>query len=225
MPTSQKPAPQPKQARAHDTIDTVLAATNKAMAQGGESAVRVQEISESTKVSIGSIYHHFGDRDGLIRAAYVQTFRLTIQKDIERVKKFMTKMTSAKEMAEHYDEMLAFLNHHFEQFPARDRANTIGSTTGRPLLRDAVVAVQTELTTGLTEVMQLLKDRGILKEHLDPRAAAVMTLGMLHGRVIAEFDSTPVKNEDWNASMLTAFSGLFVGVENLPIWNKLAANA
>ncbi len=225
MPNSQKPAPQPKQARAHDTIDTVLAATNKAMAQGGESAVRVQEISESTKVSIGSIYHHFGDRDGLIRAAYVQTFRLTIQKDIERVKKFMTKMTSAKEMAEHYDEMLAFLNHHFEQFPARDRANTIGSTTGRPLLRDAVVAVQTELTTGLTEVMQLLKDRGILKAHLDPRAAAVMTLGMLHGRVIAEFDSTPVKNEDWNASMLTAFSGLFVGVENLPIWNKLVANA
>lgn len=222
MPNSQKPAPQPKQARAHDTIETVLAATNKAMAQGGESAVRVQEISEATKVSIGSIYHHFGDRDGLIRAAYVQTFRLTIQKDIERVKKFMTRMTSAKEMAEHYDEMLAFLNHHFEQFPARDRANTIGSTTGRPLLRDAVVAVQTELTTGLTEVMQLLKDRGILKAHLEPRAAAVMTLGMLHGRVIAEFDSMPVASEDWNASMLTAFSGLFVGVDDLPIWNKLA---
>lgn len=222
MPNSQKPTPQPKQARAHDTIETVLAATNKAMAQGGESAVRVQEISESTKVSIGSIYHHFGDRDGLIRAAYVQTFRLTIQKDIERVKKFMTRMTSAKEMAEHYDEMLAFLNHHFEQFPARDRANTIGSTTGRPLLRSAVVAVQTELTTGLTEVMQLLKERGILKAHLEPRAAAVMTLGMLHGRVIAEFDSMPVANEDWNASMLTAFSGLFVGADDLPIWNKLA---
>ena len=222
MPNSQKPAPQPKQARAHDTIETVLAATNKAMARGGESAVRVQEISESTKVSIGSIYHHFGDRDGLIRAAYVQTFRLTIQKDIERVKRFMAKMTSAKEMAEHYDEMLSFLNHHFEQFPARDRANTIGSTTGRPLLRDAVVAVQTELTTGLTEVMQLLKDRGILKAHLEPRAAAVMTLGMLHGRVIAEFDSMPVANEHWNASMLTAFSGLFVGADDVPIWNQLA---
>jgi hypothetical protein len=131
-------------------------------------------------------------------------------------------MTSAKEMAEHYDEMLAFLNHHFEQFPARDRANTIGSTTGRPLLRDAIVAVQTELTTGLTEVMQLLKERGILKPHLEPRAAAVMTLGMLHGRVIAEFDSMPVATEEWNASMLTAFSGLFVGAGDLPIWNKLA---
>ena len=225
MPNSQKPAPQPKQARAHDTIEAVLAETNKAMANGGEAAVRVQEISEKTKVSIGSIYHHFGDRDGLIRAAYVHTFRKAIQNDIDRVKRFMSKMSSAKEIAEHYDEMLAFLNHHFEQFPARDRANTIGSTTGRPLLRDAIVAVQTELTTGLTEVMQLLKDRGILKPHLEPRAAAVMTLGMLHGRVIAEFDSTPVESHHWNASMLTAFSGLFVGVENLPIWEKLAVTA
>ena len=181
----------------------------KAIKDSGEAAVRVQEISAKTNVSIGSIYHHFGDRDGLIRAAYVETFRRAIQSDIDRVKRFMSRMTSAKEIAEHYDEMLAFLNHHFEQFPARDRAATIGSTTGRPLLKEAIIAVQTELTSGLTEVMQLLKDRGILKPHLAPRAAAVMTLGMLHGRVVAEFDSTPVHDEQWNAAMLASFNGLF----------------
>ena len=211
MPGTQKPAPAPKQSRAQDTIATVLAETNKAIKDGGEAAVRVQEISAKAKVSIGSIYHHFGDRDGLIRAAYVETFRSAIQSDIDRVQRFMTRMTSAKEIAQHYDEMLAFLNHHFKQFPARDQANTIGSTTGRPLLRDALIEVQTELTSSLTEVMQLLKDRGILKPHLEPRAAAVMTLGMLHGRVIAEFDKAPVKGEDWNASMLAAFNGLFTG--------------
>lgn len=221
MPNSQKAAPAPKQARAHNTIDAVLAAAKTAMAEGGEAAVRVQEISESTNVSIGSIYHHFGDRDGLIRATYVHTFRQAIQKDIDRARRFMSRMTSAKEMAEHYDEMLAFLNHHFEQFPARARANTIGSTTGRPLLRDAIIAVQSELITSLTEVMTLLKERGILKQHLEPRAAAVMTLGMLHGRVIAEFDSKPVGDQQWNTAMLTAFSGLFVGTDELPVWNQL----
>ena len=214
--------PQPKQARAHETIQLLIDATDKVIRGQGEAAVRIQDISAETGISIGSIYHHFGDRDGLIRAAYVHTFRTAIQSDIDRVKRFMSRMTSAKEMAEHYDEMLAFLNHHFEQFPARARANTIGSTTGRPLLRDAIIAVQSELITSLTEVMTLLKERGILKKHLEPRAAAVMTLGMLHGRVIAEFDSTPVQDEQWNASMLTAFSGLFVGTDELPIWNRLA---
>lgn len=222
MPNSQKPAPQPKQARAQSTIDTVLAAANEAIKEGGEAAVRVQDISEKTKVSIGSIYHHFGDRDGLIRATYVETFRSAIQEDIDRVKRFMTKMHSAKEMAEHYDEMLAFLNHHFEKFPAKDRAATIGSTTGRPLLKEALMKVQSELTSNLTEVMVLLKERGILRPHLEPRAAAVFTLGMLHGRVIAAFDSSPVQDQEWNTAMLTAFSGLFNGTEGLPIWNRLA---
>jgi hypothetical protein len=46
---------------------------------------------------------------------------------------------------------------------------------------------------------------------------------MLHGRVIAEFDSTPVGDQAWNASMLTAFSGLFVGSEEIQLWNQLAA--
>ena len=221
MPNSQKPAPMPKQLRAQDTIDLVLAEARAAIKQGGEAAVRVQDISAKSKVSIGSIYHHFGDRDGLIRAAYVSTFRNAIQGDIDRVKKFMERMSSATEMAEHYDEMYAFLNHHFEKFPARDRATTVGSTVGRPLLKDALVAVQTEVISGLTEVMQLLKDRGILKPHLDPRGTAVMTLGMLHGRVIAELDDTPVQDQNWNATMLTAFSGFFVGAGDVPFLKSL----
>lgn len=223
MPNSQKPAPQPKQLRAQGTIDLVLAETMLAMREGGEAAVRVQDISVKSRVSIGSIYHHFGDRDGLIRASYTSTFRNAIQGDVERVKNFMNRMTSATEMAEHYDEMLAFLNHHFEKFPARARANAVGSTVGRPLLKDAMVAVQTELITGLTEVMQLLKERGVLRPHLDPRATAVMTLGMLHGRVIAELDETPVEDLVWNTAMLTAFSGFFVGTEDMPFWRSLEA--
>lgn len=211
MPTEFKNQPQPKQARAVDTIALVIRVTGQALKSGGESAVRIQEISKAANVSIGSIYHHFGDRDGLIRAAYVEQFRGAIQDDIERVTRFLERMHSASEMAEHYDEMLAFLTHHFEQFPARDRANTIGSTTGRPPLRDAIIEVQSELTSSLTQVMQLLKDRGILKAHLQPRAAAVMTLGMLHGRVISELDREPVDNESWNNTFLTCFSGLFVG--------------
>lgn len=220
-----KATPQPKQNRAVETIDLVISETNKAIQAGGESAVRIQEISKTTKVSIGSIYHHFGDRDGLIRAAYVQTFRKSIQSDIDRVRAFMQRMHSAKDIADHHEQMLNFLNQHFEQFPARDQANTIGSTTGRPLLREALIEVQNELTDGLTEVMQLLKDRDMLKDHLKPRAVAVMLLGMLHGRVIAEFDNNPVDNQAWNGALLTAFSGFFKNADALPIWSELPKRA
>ena len=205
-----KHSPKPKQARAKDTVDLVINATNEAIELGGESSVRVQEISAATNVSIGSIYHHFGDRDGLIRATYVHNFAVNIQEDIARAKRFMDKMHSTKEIAEHYDEMIEFLVDHFKHVPADKRANIIGNTTGRPLRRAALAEVQHGLTEQLTEVMQLLQDRKMLKPHLSPRAAAVMVLGMLHGRIVAEIDTNPVSDLDWNQAMISAFGGLFV---------------
>jgi AcrR family transcriptional regulator len=202
--------PEPKQARAKDTVSQVIAEANKSIDTGGESSVRIQEISAKTGVSIGSIYHHFGDRDGLIRATYVHNFASNIQEDIARARRFMERMHSTQEIAEHYDEMIAFLVDHFKHVSADKRSNIIGNTTGRPLLRAALAEVQHGLTEQLTEVMQLLQDRGMLKPHLSPRAAAVMVLGMLHGRIVAEIDTSPVSDSEWNQAMISAFGGLFV---------------
>ena len=215
MPLVAKNSPQPKQARAKATVDAVIAETKHALAKGGETAVRIQEISKSTKVSIGSIYHHFGDRDGLIRATYVQLFASGAREDINSVKQFMTKMHSTQDIIEHYDEMVQFLVNHFGRLPVGERAAILGNTTGRPLLRKALAEVQHEITNGVAEVMQLLKDREMLKPHLSPRAAAAVTLGMLHGRVIAELDTSPVDSAQWNKAMLSAFSGLFI-LDNQP---------
>lgn len=200
-----------------DTVAAVIAETDKALADGGESFVRIQDISKRTKVSIGSIYHHFGDRDGLIRATYVHKFSKTIRDDIFKVKEWMHNMHSAKEIAAHYDEMIAFLVHHFNRQSASERTAIVGNAHGRPLLRQALAEVQNDLTNHLTEVMQLLKERNMLKSHLTPRAAAVMVLGMVFGRAIAHLDTDPVSDHEWNQAMLSAFSGLFVIEDQLAV--------
>lgn len=209
MPSNNKAVPQPKQVRAVDTIALVISEADKALKAGGEASVRIQEISKAARVSIGSIYHHFGDRDGLIRATYVHNFTETVREDICRVTAWIENMHSTKELAEHYDEMLTFLTSHYERLPASERAAIVGNTIGRPALRQALAEAQSELTDGVTRVMTLLKERKMLREHVVPRAAAVMVLGMLHGKIIAELDTNPVSEQDWNQTMLTCFGGLF----------------
>lgn len=201
--------PQPKQSRAKETVSVVIDAARRAMKRAGESAVRVQEISSETGVSIGSIYHHFGDREGLIRAAYVGQFSEVVKSDIERLRTWSVKIESADDLRAHYDEMLEFLAKHFELMPLAERAATVGSALGRKDLRDALAEVHTRLTDGLTEVMQNLARAGVLKQHLVPRAAAQVILGLLHGRVLAELDNDDtISNEEWNKAALSAFSGL-----------------
>lgn len=203
-----KTAPPKKQQRAQATIATVIEATREAMRVGGESAVRIQEISSKTGVSIGSIYHHFTDRDGLIREALVSEFASNAREDIERVRNWIAGIHTTADLRSNYERMLQFLDQHFENQTALERASILGTMTARPELREALSEVQHELTESLTEAMQVLKDRGILKEFITPKAAATLMSGMLFGKVIAELDSEPIANEDWNRALLAALSGL-----------------
>ena len=201
--------PQPKQSRARHTVSLVVDAARRALQSSGESAVRVQEISVATGVSIGSIYHHFGDREGLIRAAYLDQFISSVTADIDRLKAWSVSVTSTAELREQYASMLEFLNHHYSELPLAERAAIVGNALARPELKEAISAAQTRLVDGLTEVMTNLREAKVLKEHLVPRAAAQVILGLLHGRVIAELDNDgSVTGEDWNKAALSAFSGL-----------------
>lgn len=205
---SNKTAPAKKQLRAQSTIASVLEATISAMRSGGESAVRIQEISAKTKVSIGSIYHHFGDRNGLIREALLSQFASNARTDINRVRAWITTIHSTQDLRDNYDLMVQFLSDHFKHQSALERAAIVGAMTTQPEMRQALGEVQHELTDNLAEAMQVLKDRGILKDFINPRAAAAVMSGMLFGKVIAELDSEPVSDNDWNRAMLSALSGM-----------------
>lgn len=198
----------PKQTRSQHTIQVAIEATDRALSRGGEAAVRIQEISSETGVSIGSLYHHFGDRDGLIRAAYVERFAKGVRDDLTALKAWSFELQSKEQISEQYEKLIEFLKRHFETQSALDRAAIVGNTAGRPELHAALAEVQHELTQSLAEVMQTLKERGLLKEFLDPYAAASVVLGLLFGRVIAELDSRPFNEHDWSRAVLAAFSGL-----------------
>ncbi len=201
--------PQPKQGRAKETVALVIDAARRAMRTAGETAVRVQEISSETGVSIGSIYHHFGDREGLIRAAYVRQFGEAVAADVERLKTWSATLTSTQDLRDRYEDMVDFLANYFEMMPVAERAAIVGSAVNRADLRAAIAESHTKLTDGLTEVMQNLSNAGILKQHIAPRAAAQVILGLLHGRVLTEIDNNKsISLEQWNRTALSAFSGL-----------------
>ena len=125
--------PQPKQVRARETVSLVVEAARRALKTAGESAVRIQEISSQTGVSIGSIYHHFGDREGLIRAAYIEQFTASVALDVEHLKKWTANIQSTDELREYFDDPLVtdvLINEGTDVWVEREES-------GRPVLRVA----------------------------------------------------------------------------------------
>src|SRR5450755_2157590 len=71
-----------KQSRSAPVMRTVLEAVIERLNDGDESLIRIPEICEATGVNYGSVYHHFGSRDGVIDAAYHQMFTKLAEEDI-----------------------------------------------------------------------------------------------------------------------------------------------
>lgn len=59
-----------KQARGDKTVEQLLDAALALVREHGVSRLAVQELSARSGVSMGSLYHHFGSRDGVVFALY-----------------------------------------------------------------------------------------------------------------------------------------------------------
>ena len=63
-----------KQQRSHETLDRLLAATEKVLSRDGLQATTVAAVAEEAGMSVGIVYKRFPDKDALMRAVYVRFF-------------------------------------------------------------------------------------------------------------------------------------------------------
>src|SRR5688572_4327023 len=61
--------------RAGERREHILAAALEVFTEKGYSATTIADVRERSAASVGSIYHHFGDKEGIAAALYVECLR------------------------------------------------------------------------------------------------------------------------------------------------------
>lgn len=202
--------PQPIQARAESTITAVIDATIKAIEAGGEASVRIDDILNETGISKGSLYHHFGGREGLIAAARVTQFSRFVAEDAERIRETLTK---TKTLADYITATSALvqIGNEAERDQARlNRLNVIASSFGRPDLHDALAVQQHSHTETIAEAVRYGQTMGWIRKDIDARAVAVFVQGYNLARVLLSLDTEPVDVAEWENVVRVALGSFFV---------------
>lgn len=202
--------PQPVQARAEATVSVVIEATIKAIEAGGEASVRIDDILNETGISKGSLYHHFGGREGLIAAARVVQFSRFVAEDAKNIRETLTKTTSLQEFVA-ATSALVELNESVERVSARhNRLSVIASSYGRPELRQSLALQQHSHTEHIADAVRYGQKMGWIRTDVDARAVAVFVQGYNLARVLLELDTEPVKTTDWDHVVRVALGSFFV---------------
>ena len=199
MPKDRGVVPLPVQERAAPTVTALLTAALTALESGDESTLRIDEILDTTGVSRGSLYHHFGDRDGLVDAARVVQYRRFVDADLRVLEEKLSANGTAKAWAK---ALRSFVND--TQDPGRAeqrlrRMEIIGAARTRPRLAEALASEQRRLSGRLEAVITAARDRGWIRPDIDPAATAAFLQAFTLGRSVADVDADGVAPDAWLA--------------------------
>lgn len=197
-----------EQQRAIDKIDAVIAATIERLREAGEAGVNIKEIAAATGVSYGAIYHHFKDRDGLIRAAQFERLRNQPGTDLDALS---AALDNPGELGDFVGRIQAIADAIVDPERAKVRlvrASVITSSLNNQELREALTALETSIVDDLSELVSRAQQLGIADPNLNPRAAAVYLEALSFGIVLMEFMEDAPSSEDLAAVLLRGFTAL-----------------
>jgi AcrR family transcriptional regulator len=183
--------------RSMETRDRVLAVALEQLEAGGEAAVRIDEIRDRSGVSIGSIYHHFGDREGVIAAAQLRRFARFAEFEVKTLADVVERSADVEEFRAHVRRLTLESRSEVRTERRWGRIGVLASTIGRGDLRADIEQIQTRFADGFAALVVQAQSRGFFRSDLDARAIVAFVEAYSIGAVLNDVDARGVADPEW----------------------------
>ena len=142
--------------------ERILQLAIKAIDEGGEASVRVKAIAEEAEVAITSIYHFYGDREGLVQAAHLARFSVGYREGAELFRQIAESCQSKEELREGIQTILRTVFSASHTDSRARRSNVVGSAGTRPALRDVIIEETRFWISDLLNSIEIAQRRGFV---------------------------------------------------------------
>ena len=164
-----------------------------------EGLIRIPEVCAATGVNYGSVYHHFGSREGVIDAAYEMMFAEMVENDVLAIRSIVETANTIEEFVRGMVPLLRTMSAGDDRRLSRAlRVRIVAAAMTRPSLRQMIGATQSRLTDEFVTVVELGQARGWLSREFAPRALAVVLQVVVFGRTLDDVSLTPIGQGEWD---------------------------
>ena len=186
--------------------ERILAAALNELRRNGSVGFRIDAVLAETGLSVGNVYHHFKNRDGLLRAAFLQVLQEVVEYDTAVLEELERRSTSV-------DDVLAGLRQLTvvtQQPERRDlrwlRVEAMAVARHDPELWEAFGAIVRETADRHVSAFQRFKDRGWLRAEVDPYLLFLSISGNTMATTQADIGRGPVDVEAWAEHTMALFT-------------------
>ena len=180
-------------------LEEIIAVTIELLLQHGEGGFRIEDVIERTGISKSSLYLHFGDRDGLIGAAYVEVFTTDTNRNIEQAILIFDGVETQAQL----EASIPIFVQAIARVPSPvrwNRMDVLSAARYRPEFFSRIVEAQTRLNSALAEALSAQQKLGNVRSDMSAREMAVLLQGVSFGRIFRDLDSKMDRDnsKDWS---------------------------
>jgi AcrR family transcriptional regulator len=187
-------------------MQTVLEAVAERLMGADEMLIRIPEICEATGINYGSVYHHFGSREGVIDAAYDMIFSRLVEEDLRVIRQVNETVQSLDEYIAVMRPIVATLSSGPQRKARRAlRMRILAAASTRPELEALVGATQARLTEDLRRLTEFAQERQWLRDDISARFLAVLFQILIFGRTLDDISNDPIEEDVWGSSLSLLF--------------------
>lgn len=194
------------------TLEAIISAAGAIIDQQGVDGLRIAEVCRRSGFGSSSLYHLFGDRDGLIAASLTDRFDRTLGGSISMRQLSGLLSAGSAEVAEFGRHYLTSVYTDPERERARwARVTALGAACHRPPLVERLGEALRTYVERMEEVLGAAQQAGHLDQRVDTTALALYGQAHQFGLLANRFDRDPVPVADWETVVMRTMGSLAPG--------------
>lgn len=205
----------PAEDRQSDDLDTerrILMSAVALVDVHGEAGLRISDLVEASGRSVGSIYHFFGNREGVVEAVRAYRFDPTWAEDLAQMQTVVDQVETLDQLLDAVEVVQASYMEADRQEMLWHRVAAIGSARARPNLQAVLAQKQQDETAAFESWLRTLQSKGIVGKSVDVYDAAVFLQAFTFGRILAVLDGTDrLSPEGWAKNARRAVEAVLRG--------------
>jgi AcrR family transcriptional regulator len=200
-----------KRSDGRDTMAKVIQFATAELELHGSVKFNLDRVIEQSGISRSSIYHHFGNRDGVLAAIEIERFTDFMMNGVVAVRELLAGMSDIEEWLTAIDEMLISGNSTDARAQRVQRVSTLVVAQENEKLMSVLSKVQMEGTKHLAETLQMAVSRGLMHPTAPTLGIAYIFQSILVGRILVDLDEDPEANTAWVAAGISSLRHLING--------------
>jgi len=190
------------------TITRIVEFAAKELDEVGAVQFNLDRVIEKSGVSRGSVYHHFGDRDGLIVAVEISEIVQILTSGNERMRRLFSESSSGEEIIKGMEAAIRAGTQGKGRNYRRRRIASLATAQHSPAISKALAEVQVSETDYWVETLRIGTDKGFIQPCEPLVGTADVIQSLLVGRILVDILDDEERDGTWVLAAIEVFRAL-----------------